>query len=297
MDGKRFALLFFALWLAGFALRAQETEGQDAPEAEDVETADTRHPVLAAPDTLVDRAARRILESQGIVAPQEREGDYLKEGHYDHIPRLREIPEVDSSAFAQMRERYRSGDFDYEEQVFQTNLFERVWRRIGKWLNALMPDGKYLTFGDWFYKLLAAVAIVAALLILYRALFSGNRMLARSEKEGEEDSEIRFVEKNLLDVDLAGYIARAEKDGDFALAIRYLNLLNIQILARRNAIRWKHSKTNVELAEEIADPELKREFEDNVLIFNRIWFGNSPLDGTKYAEYARCFLRFQTKWK
>lgn len=223
--------------------------------------------------------------------------DYLEEGYYDGVARLEQIPTVDSTAFLEMQGRYRSDEFNYEEEALQTNILERVWKRIGTWIQNLMPDMSYLEFGDWFYKLLAVIAIVVLILIIYRVLFSGNRLLAHSEKASDEETEIKFVEKNLMDVDLMNYIEQAAKDNNYALAIRYLNLLNIQLLARKELIKWKHTKTNVELIEEIDHVELKQEFERNVHIFNRVWFGNMILDKAKYEEYARYFLQFQSKWK
>jgi len=272
MASKRFACLFFALCLSGLGLRAQSI---DSPE-----------------DGSFPDPKALVRDGEG----QKPKNDYLKEGYYDRVPRLREIPEVDASAFPEMRDRYRSAEFDYEEDVVRTNVLQRILGRIRSWLEQLMPDVKHFTFGDWFYKLLATVGILAALLILYRALFSGNRLLARSENERDEDNEIRFVEKNLLDTDLAAYIARAEKGGDYALAVRYLNLRNIQLLARREIVRWRPAKTNAELIEEIRNPEIKREFGHCARIFDRVWFGNAVPDRARYEEYASRFLQFQSKW-
>jgi len=270
MAGKPFAPLFFALWLAGFSLRAQEADPLDS--------------------IFHEIAQNRPREAE----PAEK---YLKEGYFDRVPRMREIPKVDAEAFPEMRGRYRSEEFDYEREVVQVNIWQRIRARLYHWLKSLMPSGRHFTFGEWFYKLLAAVGILAVLLILYRVLFSGNRLLARSENERDEDNEIRFVEKNLLGTDLAEYIARAEQDGDYALAVRYLNLRNIQLLARREIVRWKPAKANAELIEEIRDPDIKREFAQNVRLFDRVWFGNAVPDRAKYEEYARCFSQFQSNWK
>jgi len=270
MKNRRLALLFFVLWIAGFALWAQEADALN-PVIEEVGRDQSRDP-----------------------APKK---SYLKEGYYDRVPRMREIPKVDAEAFPEMRDRYRSEEFDYGREVAQTNIWQRIQQRLSHWLESLMPDSRFFTFGEWFYKLLAMVAIVAVLLILYRVLFSGNRLLARSEKERDEDSEIRFVEKNLMDTNLAEYIARAEQSGDYALAVRYLNLRNIQLLARREIVRWKPAKANAELIEAIKDPDIKREFARCVRLFDRVWFGNTKLNNAKYGEYARYFSQFQTKWK
>src|SRR5690606_41074620 len=63
----------------------------------------------------------------------------------------------------------------------------------------------------------------------------------------------------LMDIDVESYIENAKKEGDFALAIRYLNQLNIQLLAKRELIHWKYTKSHVELIEEIENEELRSE--------------------------------------
>jgi len=128
-------------------------------------------------------------------------------------------------------------------------------------------------------------------------LFSGKRLLTKDKDDEDVSAEIKFVEKNLLDIDLASFIDKAQKEGDFALAIRYLNLMNIQLLAKRELIHWKHTKTHVELIEEIESEELKKDFGRNVNIYNRVWYGNLPVDKAKYEEYASYFLTFQSKWR
>ncbi|SFS61682.1 hypothetical protein SAMN05660206_103273 [Sphingobacterium wenxiniae] len=225
------------------------------------------------------------------------QGKYMEEGYYDKVPKFQEYPLIDTAAFSDMSERYQNPEFNYDEDVFQTNIFERAWNRISRWIDNLLPDMGFLRFGDWFYKILAVIAIVGFIVIIYRVLFSGNRLFAHEEKEGEESSEIRFVEKNLLDVDISKYIEQALKDNNYALAIRYLNLLNIQLLAQRKVVKWKHTKTNMELLSEISDIELRRDFERNVAIFDRVWFGSAAIDRTKYEEYAAYFLQFQSRWK
>lgn len=177
------------------------------------------------------------------------------------------------------------------------NIFQRALSRISKWLSNLIPSTSLFNASETFYKVLAAVAMLVFLFILYKVLFTGKRLLGPSDEEGERADPLRFIEKNLLDVDLEHFIEKAKQSADYALAIRYLNLLNIQLLAQKGHILWKPSKTNQELLGEIKDPALRSEFEQNVAIFNRAWFSGMHVDATQYAVYAARFLHFQSKWK
>lgn len=223
--------------------------------------------------------------------------DFLEEGYYDHVPQLTDIPVVDTATFHRLSKDYQGEEFDYDQvREQQIGLFKKIFDRIGRWLEGLFPDINYFEFSDFVYKILALLAVAVLVWIVYRIIVSRQRWLSPSEEEREEGDEIKFVERNLMDVDLAGYIAQAEKEQDFVRAIRYLNLLNIQLLAKKGWIDWKHSKSHVELIDELQDETLKKEFAGNVTILNRVWYGNVAMDAAQYASFSGYFLNFQSKW-
>lgn len=224
--------------------------------------------------------------------------DYMEAGYYDTIPRIRQIPYVDTAEYTNLLMRYQTEEFDYDKNSpNRIGLFKKVLDRLGKLLENIFPRREYFQFADVIYKILAVAALVLFVWIMYRVLFSGKRLLTKDKKDEDVSEEVKFIEKNLLDIDLASYIDKAQKERDFALAIRYLNLLNIQVLAKRELVHWKYTKTHTELIEEIANEELKREFTQNVNIYNRVWYGKMTLDKDKYEEYATYFLNFQSKWR
>ena len=224
--------------------------------------------------------------------------DYMADGYYDTIPRLNPIPIVDTAAFPELLKRYQGDDFDYDKNSpNRIGLLKRILDRLGRLFDNLFPTSEYFQVADVVYKLLAFLGLLLFIWIVYRVLFSGKRLLAKDKKEEDVPEEVKFVEKNLLDVDLANYIEKAKKEEDFVLAIRYLNLLNIQLLAKRELINWKYTKTHVELIEEIKDADLRQDFSRNVNIYNRVWYGNMTIDRSQYEEYASYFLTFQTKWR
>ncbi|PRD46028.1 hypothetical protein C5745_17325 [Sphingobacterium haloxyli] len=224
--------------------------------------------------------------------------DYMQDGYYDTVPRMNQIPQVDTATYTKLIERYQDEEFDYDKNSpNRIGLFKKILDRLGRMLNNLFPSREYFQFADVVYKLLAVAALVLFVWIIYRVLFSSKRLLIKDKDDDDASDEVKFVEKNLLEIDLADYIDKAQKEHDFALAIRYLNLLNIQLLAKRELIHWKYTKTHVELIEEIEHEELKRDFTRNVNIYNRVWYGNMPVDQAKYEEFASYFLTFQSKWR
>lgn len=229
---------------------------------------------------------------------QEESKDYMVDGYYDKVPFFNNIPNIDTALFSSLSDKYKAQEFDYNnDNIEQIGFFEKIFDRIGRWLRNLFPDTEYFRFADVFYDILALLAVVLLVWIIYRVIFSGKRLLGPNEQQESGQEEMRFVEKNLLDIDLLSYIDQAKQQDDFVKAIRYLNLLNIQLLARKGYIEWHYSKSHVELIEEIDDSELKREFSRNVNVFNRVWYGNEQVDKMKYESFAKYFLDFQKKWE
>ncbi len=229
---------------------------------------------------------------------KEQVDDYMAEGYFDKVPYFEGVPAVDTTLFSQLSAAYKKQEFDYEnENLEQIGFFKKIGNRLARWLGNLFPDTQYFNFADIVYNILAVAAVLLLVWILYRVIFSGKRLLHPNEEEASAQSEIKFVERNLMDVDLMRYIEEAKQQDDFAKAIRYLNLLNIQLLARKGYIHWRHSKSNVELIEEIEHRDIKAEFAQNVDLFNRIWYGNEPIDKGSYERLANYFLHFQTKWQ
>lgn len=245
-----------------------------------------------------DSIYQEILPDSLISGDEAEPVDYMAEGYFDKIPYFDQVSDVDSTLFFKLSDRYKTEEFDYEnENLEQIGFFEKIFDRIGRWLNNLFPDTQYFKFADVVYDIIALMALLLLVWIIYKVVFSGKRLLGPNEQNETAQEEFRFVEKNLLDVDLLGYIEEAKRQDDFGKAIRYLNLLNTQLLARKGYIKWRYTKSNVELIEEIDDREMRLEFTRNVNVFNRVWYGNEPIDRVKYEELARYFLDFQTKWR
>ncbi len=224
--------------------------------------------------------------------------NFLEQGYYDNIPYVDSVPKIDTGYYSQIQQAFSGEEFDYDKtNIKEISFFKKLISRIGTWLSDLIPRGNYGQFSESFYYLLAAVGIALLVWITYRLLFSNKRLLAKDKKEPGEEGEVKFIEKNLMKVDLLPFIEKAKKVEDYALAIRYLNLLNIQLLAQKGLIKWKHTKTNTEFILEIQEAEIKREYISNVNIFNRIWYGGVSIDAKQYEENARYFFNFQRKWR
>ncbi|MGJ1433386.1 hypothetical protein ACR79M_17070 [Sphingobacterium spiritivorum] len=227
---------------------------------------------------------------------KKKQHPYWEEGYYNKVPRIHDIPAVDSAEFNKMFKKYQSEEFLYNEKVLENiNFLKRLKNRINDLLSSILPDF-YFQNPEWMYKLIGAVFVVLLVYVLYRLIFTGKKLYTVQEKEDDEDANVAFVERNLLQVDVHTFVEQALKEENYSLAIRYLNLLNIQTLAKKELVKWNYTKTNIELMNEMDNTELRKEFEACSNVFNYVWFGNFPVTKENYEQYATLFREFQTKW-
>ena len=122
-----------------------------------------------------------------------------------------------------------------------------------------------------------------------------NYIKYETEQE-EQEEQIDFVERNLLQVDVRTYLSEAIQQKNYALAIRYLQLMNIQLLGRKGIVHWNQARTNQELIAEVENKELKTDFLTCSSFFDYVWFGGFEVSEASYEKYADRFMEFQRRW-
>lgn len=223
--------------------------------------------------------------------------EYWQKNYYKDIPKVDTLEAPLTQPFAQMMGRYQSKDFEYIESISDKL---GVWTSIKEWLNQffkdLFPDINTRP-ADWFFDLLGVLGVFLVVFLLFKFFFSGKQFIL-NPKEGEVDDEqtIDFVEKNLLDIDINTYIKNAVQSNNYALAIRYQQLLNIQLLAKKNLIVWSQNKSNLELTDELVQIDLKNDFKRCTALFDYVWFGEFAISPTKFEEITNQFTAFQRRW-
>jgi hypothetical protein len=75
--------------------------------------------------------------------------------------------------------------------------------------------------------------------------------------------------------------------GDYRTAVRYLYLSTLLLLDERGVLTYDRALTNREYARGLASaPHLARLFSSVVDVFDRVWYGEQPLDRATYEDYA-----------
>lgn len=222
---------------------------------------------------------------------------YWVKGYYDSIPRLAQVETDSEQDFQDMIGRYQSKDFEYIESISdKLTLWNSIIQWLKDFLSDLFPDIDARP-RDWFYNILGIAGAALVVFLLYKFFFSGRQFIRNpKEKQEDEGDSIAYVERHLLDVDINNYINSAIAQNNYALAIRYQQLLNIQLLAKRDFITWNQNKTNFELMDEIQLADLKEEFKNCSELFNYVWFGDFTLTKAKFEEITAVFKNFQRRW-
>jgi hypothetical protein len=192
--------------------------------------------------------------------------------------------------------RYHNKDFEYVESISdKLSFFDTLFDRFQRFLENLFPQRSY-EFDRSVYNILGVIGGIVFLILMYKLFFSGKKVYVHLDEEEEEEEKIAFVERNLMQVNLSQYIQDALQKGNFAVAIRYQQLFNIQLLQEKGHIDWKHTKTNMELMEGVDNAALRKDFLDCAAIYDHIWFGDFAIAEADYQRYAQIFKQFQQRW-
>lgn len=219
--------------------------------------------------------------------------DYSKSTSFDAIPKekllLRDTASTEKSR--QLKEKYNSSAFDYSDQANDRLSF---WDRVSRWIEDFLASINPHWNGDVvtvLYYLFIGIGVILVLYIIYR-LIAGRTVRWQKKEIEKAQNEWNFVEKNLLTLNLDSYIEKAIQEKQWNVAVRYLHLRNLQLLAIKQHIHWDYRKTNLDFLQEIKSEEIRKEFTKTNQLFNYIWFGNFQLTMELYQEFQRDFIHF-----
>ncbi|WP_413533018.1 hypothetical protein [Empedobacter brevis] len=190
-----------------------------------------------------------------------------------------------TAEFKAFKEKYAGNEFNYEEvpkpkKEIETNYFLDFLERLFR----------FLSYIPW--KIIFYVAVLLFLVFLATRIYKNGGIFKRNSKKLYNESDFDFIEENLAEVNLNSLINKAEKEQNFALAIRYLHYQNLQNLDKKGWINWDPKKTNQQFINQIKDEKSRNIFNQNTKIFNQVWFGEFKIDEEKYQEFKTNFNQF-----
>lgn len=152
------------------------------------------------------------------------------------------------------------------------------------------PSFLEILFRSGFIKIFFwSVAIIFVCFILYNLFLSKGIFRRTTTAAGAE--EITEEEKEIAVSDYDQLINLARGKADYRLAIRYLFLKGIAMLAEKDYLHIAAGKTNYQYMQEIK-PDLRNEFASLVLAYEYTWYGNFSPEKEMYQSLEDKFSNF-----
>lgn len=179
-----------------------------------------------------------------------------------------------------IKDKYNTNEFDYKIEEIKPKDEPNL-----EWIDSIIRIINSINWENVMY----AIVGICFVIILFKLYRNGIIFNFKNNPKIEEDIHFEFIENNLQTIDLERLIEQAKTDKNYRLAIRYYHYQNTQNLANKEFINWNPKKTNQQLIYEIKKIEVKNLYQNNTLIFNRVWFGNFKIDETQFQEFEANF--------
>ena len=155
---------------------------------------------------------------------------------------------------------------------------------------------------DWtmntelFGRVMMIISIIVAVALIGYAIY---RMMSvqRNRRIAHDGVEITIdnLDEYIHETDLDRFLKDALRQSNYSQAIRLYFLQCIKNLSNRNDIRWAREKTNREYLNEMRNNHLGSEFRELTQEYERIWYGNRPVDKARFDELQPRYEGFVKK--
>lgn len=191
--------------------------------------------------------------------------------------------------------KYPGDEFDY---TVSDGDAQNLVQRFLSWFFQFLQDSFGIdlppgTTAFMEYLIYVLMAILTIYLII--KFFVGENLAAIFTGKAVATAPIYMGEEQLENTDLDGLIAAAMDQKDYRLAIRYQYLKALKALSRQGIIEWHYEKTNRDYQREIKVPALQVPFGDISYLYDYIWYGEQPIDGSIYSAAVQKFEAMHKK--
>lgn len=189
-----------------------------------------------------------------------------------------------------LTKKYTGEDFNYDIKTGESqNLLSRFFKWIGRGLNNifginLSPEALKLL--EYFvYFLMGGLVIYLLVRVLVNEKFN-----SIFTKKAKTIFDIDLAEQHIESLDLDTLLNAALEDKNYRLAIRYHFLRTLKRLSQKDIIEWHFDKTNSDYQNEIQQQQLKLGFKEIAYLYDYIWYGEQPIDESKYDTAKARFV-------
>lgn len=177
---------------------------------------------------------------------------------------------------------YRYGDDVPPTASLWDQFWSWFWYKVGELLRAKA----YRSVGQ--YILLLAVAGLV-IWLLYKAEVLANIFPGRAKQTGLG---YETLDENIHQINFSDRINEAIESRNYRMAVRLLYLQTLKSLADGGLIRWQPDKTNRQYAYELTGNAKRLGFEQLTTQFEYAWYGDFPVDETRFKHIRQQFQQF-----
>ena len=186
-------------------------------------------------------------------------------------------------------------DFDYE---VVKNTAPDWWIAFKNWMSKVLIQFFEWLFGvekaagalNMFLKILPYILLGVLVFILIKFFINVN---ARALSQNRKNSPlVTFSEEEQIirNEDIQKLIQGALLDKNYRLAIRYYYLYSLRLMNEKELITWELQKTNADYSRELEETDLKNPFAQITRLYEYIWYGDFPIDQSKFLKAEANFL-------
>ncbi|MBO9701524.1 MAG: hypothetical protein J7604_15040 [Sporocytophaga sp.] len=183
-------------------------------------------------------------------------------------------------------------EFNYHPQA--NAFFDWLGEIFGSFLRSLFSKDFKMGNTKWIDYVIYAIAIAIFIWFLIKVIKADKGWLFCRSKEAEKQNPV-FTEEDIQGSNLDEAIAKAIKDEDYRLAVRYLFLSNLSNLNSLQLIQWAPDKTNRDYSRELKKKEYSETFKENASAFERIWYGEYIPDKHLFEKLREDFRSFDRR--
>lgn len=200
----------------------------------------------------------------------------------DRAPIRVRYPKVEHLRDLQTDHDYQYGSDAPPPENPAARFFQWLMRKLGDFLSSEAYQNV------WQYVLLAAIAALVIYLLMRAEVLTF--LFPKKAQSGGLDYE--NVGENIHEIDFDKAVDEAINQQNFRLAVRLLYLRTLKHLTDAGQIDYKPDKTNRQYVYELANSPLQSDFESLTRQFEFVWYGDFPVDETRFGLLRQQFRLF-----
>lgn len=191
-----------------------------------------------------------------------------------------------------LKQKYKSGEFQYEVKVSEKNAWDRFKEWLAYWFKKLFGlsnmdvSSKYV---EYTLKTIAALIVAYVIYLIVKIILNKEGQWVFGKSTTRKIYTDEEIEKNLIYVDFEKLIQETLSNGDNRLVVRYYYLWLLKRLAEKNIIDWHTEKTNSDYLYEIQSADLKTDFHYLSYLYNYIWYGEFEMSEQTFLHAKNAF--------